>query len=64
MDSPDSPVIFRREVLCFLESGPFTGHASLGTGQFGAPQGGSNLFCSKLVEWSQVIFESRLEGGG
>jgi hypothetical protein len=35
--SPDSPVNFSRGALRFLESSQFVGHASLDTGQSGAP---------------------------
>jgi hypothetical protein len=49
-------VIFSGEVLRILESGQFTGRASLGTGQSGTPQDGASLFCSLLLEFPKVIF--------
>jgi hypothetical protein len=56
MGPPDSLVIFSRGALRFPESGQFTEHASLGTGQSGAPQTGANLFCSILIELPQGLF--------
>jgi hypothetical protein len=45
--------IIATERWVFPESGLFVGHASLGTGQSGAPQAGASLTCPIFIELAQ-----------
>jgi hypothetical protein len=47
----DSPMNFSGWALRIPESGQFAKCSSLDTGQFGAPQAATSLFCSKLIEF-------------